>query len=151
MPETTQGRILALAWRPTDGQPMCETNRQTLVAGAGLASEPGRKPNRGVTLLSASVWRSVCQSLGRELPWHLRRANVLVDGLDLASSIGHVLALGPTRIHIHGETRPCGLMDQAYPGLRAALIGECKGGVHGEVLTGGDIAVGDSVVVTKPR
>jgi MOSC domain-containing protein YiiM len=129
---------------------MREADRQTLIKGAGLATEPGRNPNRGVTLLSAEVWRAVCDSLGRDLPWHTRRANVLVEGLDLASSIGQVLELGPARIHIHGETRPCALMDRACEGLRAALTGGCKGGVHGEVLSGGEVAVGDRAAFTTP-
>jgi MOSC domain-containing protein YiiM len=39
-------------------------------------------------------------------------------------------------------------MDQAFPGLRAALAVGGRGGVYGEVLDDGEIAVGDPVTVT---
>jgi MOSC domain-containing protein YiiM len=53
--------------------------------------------------------------------------------------------VGGVKILIHGETRPCEQMDEALPGLRAALGPDWRGGVFGEVLDDGEIAVGDPV------
>jgi MOSC domain-containing protein YiiM len=44
-----------------------------------------------------------------------------------------------------GETDPCGNMERAHPGLRAALTPNWRGGIYGEVLEGGTLSVGDAV------
>jgi len=38
-------------------------------------------------------------------------------------------------------------MDQQHAGLRQALVPDCRGGVYGQVLTGGTILVGDAVTL----
>jgi MOSC domain-containing protein YiiM len=73
----------------------------------------------------------------------VRRANILVSGVDLGQSRGKTLRVGSIRIRIYGETRPCELMDDECPGLRAALAVPWGGGAFGEVLDNGVITVGD--------
>jgi MOSC domain-containing protein YiiM len=73
-----------------------------------------------------------------------RRANLMVSGVDLSESRGRVLAIGAVRLLLHGETRPCERMDEAYLGLRAALAPEWRGGAFGEVLDNGAIRLGDA-------
>jgi len=59
------------------------------------------------------------------------------------------LCIGPVVIDVHGETRPCELMDDdGHVGLCAALRPERRGGVHGSIRTGGTLAVGDECSVT---
>jgi MOSC domain-containing protein YiiM len=126
---------------------MIEVDRAELVQGMGLAGEPFHKGKRGVTLLSVEAWSDVCRQLKNTLPWHTRRANVLISGLDLGNLADRTLIIGEVQLVIHGETKPCGLMDQQFMGLREALVPNCRGGMHAEVVIGGVIEVGQHVQV----
>jgi MOSC domain-containing protein YiiM len=146
MPEAV-AVLRGVAARVRHRGPMLEVSAQSLVASRGLAEESGRSPRRGVTILSWESWRDVCRELNRDLPWHTRRANLLISGLDLSAAVGHVLGVGAARIRVHGETKPCARMDEACMGLRAALEPAFRGGVYGEVLIGGAVHVGDAIRV----
>ncbi len=72
-----------------------------------------------------------------------RRANVVVQGIDLEKSHGRMLRLGGCLVRINGEVRPCERMDEARQGLRSALNPHWRGGVFAEIVEGGTIRVGD--------
>ncbi len=141
----TTGILRAIAHRPLDGQPLTEIQQAHVIPGRGLDTENRKPGKREITFLSAEAWAQTCAELGVVLPWYARRANLLVEGLDLASTIGRTLIVGPIRVAIHGETKPCNLMDQQHSGLRQALSPYHRGGVYGQVLIGGMIHVGDAV------
>lgn len=117
----------------------------SLVAGQGLKGNANQGGRRQVTLLDAARWREVEAELGRKLDPRERRANLLVSGIDLENSRGRILQIGACRIQIHGETRPCRLMDDAVPGLLQALDPRWRGGACGQVLDDGEIKIGDAV------
>ncbi len=98
-----------------------------------------------MTLISAAAWRAVERELAAVVDPALRRANLLVRGVELDGSRGRVLKVGGCRLLIHGELRPCRLMEESHRGLQAALAHDGRGGVYGEVLAGGELAVGDEV------
>jgi len=139
------GQVVAIAYRPTDGAAMQPLNECTVLEKRGLGLENRRHGKREVTLLSEQRWRETCRDLGAELNWHIRRANFLVSGVDLAACIDRRIAVGDVEVWIHGETRPCGLMDRQQEGLTNALKPDCRGGVHGQVVAGGRVRVGDVV------
>ena len=139
--------VAGIAHRPTDGEPLVEIEACTLVPGRGLDTENRKPGKREVTFLSAKSWADACHELGTDLPWYTRRANILVDHIDLAGAIGKTLGIGPVRVLLHGETKPCQLMDQQHAGLRQALVPEFRGGAFGQVLVGGTVRVGDEIIV----
>ena len=91
------------------------------------AGGPGRL--RQVTVLSAEVWQRVCDQLGADLPWTLRRANLLVSGIDLPREAGARLSVGDLDLEVTMETAPCSRMDEQHQGLRTALTDDWRGGV----------------------
>ena len=117
----------------------------TLVAGKGIAGNANQGGKRQVTIIAREVFDALRRELGPALDPAMRRANLLVRGVALAGTRGRTLAVGGVKILIHGETRPCEQMDEALPGLRAALEPEWRGGVFGEILDDGEIRVGDPV------
>jgi MOSC domain-containing protein YiiM len=114
-----------------------------LIAGGGLEGSVDQRGKRQVTVIEAERWAKMMTDLGADLDPSARRANLLVEAIDLANSRGKILQIGPCRIRIYGETRPCERMDQALPGLRAAMSAPWNGGAYGEIIVGGAITVGD--------
>jgi MOSC domain-containing protein YiiM len=117
----------------------------TFIAGKGIDGNTCRSSTRQVTIIAQEQWRAMMGALGAAVDPSARRANVMVSGIDLANSRGRVLRLGGVRVHIRGETRPCERMDEALPGLRAAMDPEWRGGAFGEVLDDGVVTIGDTV------
>ena len=124
--------------------PMDLVSSATLVAGRGLEGNADRSRKRQVTLISRQRWDALEQELAARIDPSARRANLLVSGVDLANSGGRMLRVGACRVRIHGETRPCERMDEAHPGLRAAMRADWGGGAFGEILDDGRIEVGDA-------
>ncbi|MDQ3488193.1 MAG: MOSC domain-containing protein [Acidobacteriota bacterium] len=111
----------------------------------GLLGNANRGGRRQVTLISRERWDAVMATLGVPVAPSTRRANLMVSGVDLEKSRGRVLRVGATRLRVNGETRPCWQMEEAQPGLQAALDKGWGGGAFAEVLDGGEIHVGDAV------
>jgi MOSC domain-containing protein YiiM len=116
------------------------------VPGKGLAGSVGRSSRRQITILERESWTRCVESLNASADPRNRRANLLVSGIALANTRGRVLRIGNVRVSIGGETTPCERMDEVIPGLRQAMRADWGGGVFGQVLDEGTIAVGDSVV-----
>lgn len=140
----SHGRLEAIAIRRVSRAPMQELDRAQVTLEAGVADDGRGSPGeRQVTVLSREAWRAACAEVGAELPWTLRRANLLVSGLELEASQGGRLEIGGTTLEVTGETDPCRVMDRQHPGLRAVLEPNWRGGVTCRVVCGGAIAVGD--------
>jgi MOSC domain-containing protein YiiM len=116
-----------------------------LVAGRGIVGNANQGGKRQVTIIAREAWADAIRELGTEVPAHMRRANLLVSGLHLVNTRGRVLRIGACRVRVYGETKPCRQMEEAHAGLQSALQPDWRGGVFGEVLDDGRIAVGDPV------
>jgi len=147
MPAQIVGKVLSIALRTGKRMPMREVESVRAQIDGGLEGDVEAAARRGVTFISRDQWRDTMRDLDAELPWHTRRANVLVDAPKLGPLIGRTICIGEVEVEITGETKPCELMDQLHNGLRAALVPDCRGGVHGRIRRGGSIHVGDSMVL----
>ncbi|HEY3243835.1 MAG TPA: MOSC domain-containing protein [Phycisphaerae bacterium] len=141
------GKVAGIAIRTAIKGPMREVRAASARADAGIDGDIKVSANRGITFIDRRQWEQVTRELQAELPWHTRRANVLVAGLTLGDLLGKRIRLGTVEVQINAETKPCGLMDELHPGLRAALVPECRGGVYGRVIRSGVFAIGDTVTI----
>ncbi len=144
------GRLAGIARRDEKRAPMQTLEQADVSDQTGVAQDSRGKPGeRTVTVISASAWREVCAELGQDIPWTTRRANLLVDDIDLPRSAGPVTKVGKVRLKVMAEVAPCFRMDEQVTGLTTALKPDRRGGVGCTVLQGGSIAIGDLVTVIE--
>jgi MOSC domain-containing protein YiiM len=143
--------LLDIAFRPKSKAPM-QTKAETMVSKvAGVEDDFRGKPGkRQVTVLSLEQWQLACDEVNTILPWTVRRANLLVEGVSFdASMVGQQIKIGQLVLLITRETDPCPRMDAQHPGLTQALTPECRGGVCCRVIADGRIKIGDTVKIQK--
>ena len=155
----TPGTLAGIARRPKLRAPM-ETLPFGLVSPeSGLDGDArgAKYPRRQITVLALEDWRAACTALSDlagtpDLPWTLRRANLLVEGLRLPRAKGAILAIGAIRLEVTGQTFPCNRMETTFKGLLSALAPDWRGGVTCRVQTGGTVTLGDPAsVVWSPK
>lgn len=105
---------------------------------------------RQVTLLESGDWDAAIAEVGIDIPWQERRANLLVDALDLPQRMGAWLRIGADVVlEVTRETEPCERMESLAPGLKAALMPDWRGGVCAFVVSEGVITVGDTIEIEE--
>ncbi len=124
---------------------MDETHEARLETAKGIVGNADFGGRRQVTLLSEERWAALMSEVGAALEPRARRANLILSGINLENTRGQILKVGVCILRINGETRPCELMEEAAPGLQAAMRAHWGGGAYAEVVAGGPIAVGDAV------
>lgn len=149
------GRLIGMARRSARLEPMEEIASGSISVQAGLDGDhKGTKfPSRQITVMSIEAWRLAAIEVGQpHLHWTTRRANLLVEGVDLPRARGGVVRIGGVRLEVTNPTLPCKRMEDACPGLRKALYPDWRGGMTCRVLQGGDISLRDAVeVLASPR
>ncbi len=139
------GRVEGIWLKRAHRGPMDPVQRATAVTGRGLAGSTGRSTRRQVTIITREAWGAMMQELDARIDPSARRANILISGIELPDTRGRVLRIGVARVVVGGETTPCERMEDALPGLRRAMTPAWRGGVFGQVITGGEIEVGNAV------
>ncbi len=144
------GKLEAIWLKRARGGCMDPVDEAVVVEGRGLEGGADFDRERHVTLIEREVFDRLKRSFDGSVEPVMRRANLMVSGIRLEETRDRILAVGDLRIHIRGETRPCGQMENALAGLRDALSPRWRGGVHGSVLNDANIAVGDEVCWEEP-
>lgn len=146
---TTPGRLLRIFLRPSARTPVREVTGALALAGQGLDGDHAHGGKRQVTLLTREGWAEALDALGAPstLSPGGRRANLVLEGVDLGALFGRRLRIGEVEVEVAGETKPCQLMDDVTPGLWEALKPRTRAGVFARILVGGTLRVGDRVEV----
>ncbi len=151
MSDGTNGRLIGIAVRPAYRAPMQTLERAHIAVGGGVEGDykGAKHPRRGVTVLAREAWEAALADLGGgdDLPWTTRRANLLVEGVDLPRAVGGVVRIGATVLEVTYPTTPCKRMDEARDGLLRALYPDWRGGITCRVVEGAEVALGDAVEV----
>lgn len=113
------------------------------------AIAPGKSNRRQITIMAVEDWSAALAELGRPVAWEQRRANLLVEGLELPRWPGTRLRIGSALVEITGECDPCRRMDEVADGLLLALRPEWRGGRTAKVIEDGAIAFGDAIEVER--
>ncbi len=145
------GRLETIWIKRAKRGPMDPVDSARVHAGAGLEGNADQGGRRQVTLVSVESWADAAAAVEGDPDPILRRANLLVSGIDLVETRGKTLQVGAVEIRIYGETRPCRRMEDSHPGLQAALDPEWRAGAYGEVLSDGEVKLGDPVRWVRER
>ena len=124
---------------------MDDVPRIELLARRGVAGSADQGGRRQVTLLEREIWEALMDELSSAAGPESRRANILISGMALRASRNRVIRIGDARLRVLGEVKPCNLMEEAVPGLRAAMFPDWRGGAFAEIVVGGWVAVGDAI------
>ena len=143
------GEVVAIWIKRFKRGPMDPVLFTEAIAGRGLMGNANQGGKRQITIIDEARWREAQQEVGVDVPPTARRANVMLRGVELEQSRGKHLRLGSVLVRIYNETRPCEQMEEAQPGLRAALGKRWRGGVYGEIIEGGVIRVGDRAALEE--
>jgi MOSC domain-containing protein YiiM len=140
------GRLIGIAKAQELREALVEIDRAQITRERGITGDArGIKRGRQITILFREGWEDACRELGQTLPWTTRRANLYVEGFERPRRKGDVIRVGEVVLQVTDETEPCFLMERARSGLKEALIPDWRAGVCCNVVSGGEIAIGDAV------
>ncbi len=141
------GRLKEICRHAASKAPTEMLDSATISEEHGVEGSVLKPRRRRVVVMAAEAWAAACGELGADLPWTLRRGNLLVEGLDLPRQPGARLRIGEVLLEVTQEVDPCAVMDAQHPGLRAALTPDWRGGIGCAVIEGGRVAVGDTAEI----
>ena len=119
-------------------------------AGKGLAGnryyfDDGAPPGRALTLIAAEAIEAFTQETGIPLGADESRRNVLTRGIDVNALVGKRFRIGDVECEGVELCEPCThLQKMTRPGVLKGMVH--RAGLNADILTDGEIAVGDSVV-----
>ncbi len=142
------GTVVSIHVSDAAGTPAQSRTKARLIAGRGIEGDrhvigagtfPSGLPGSALTLIE----QRVCEELGLTADEH--RRNVVVDGIELNELVGHEFTIGHMRCRGMRLCEPCTVI-QRYAGRPILRPLVHRGGLRADILTDGEIEVGDLVV-----
>ena len=141
------GRVEGIFIGPEETLP-APVERVRAVAGSGLEGNryfyDEAPPGRALTLIQAEALEGMLQDTGIELSAAESRRNVLTSGIDLNALVGKRFRVGDVECEGVELCEPCShLASLTHRDVLRGMVH--RAGLNAEILTDGEIAVGDSV------
>jgi MOSC domain-containing protein YiiM len=117
-------------------------------AGHGLEGEchwsATPEPGQNITLIAAEALEALHEDTGIELSHEASRRNVLTRGIDLNALVGRRFTVGGVECEGIELCEPCNTLAKLTEhGVLRGLVH--RGGLRADIVSGGEIAVGDPV------
>ena|SRR5919201_6337723 len=144
------GRVEGIYISTVHGALPAPVDRVEAVAGAGLRgnrhfyADGGAPPGRALTLIAAEALEAFEAETGISLSAAESRRNVLVRGIDVNALVGKRFRIGDVDCAGVELCEPCAhLQGMTRPGVIDGMVH--RAGLNADVLTDGEITVGDAV------
>ena len=143
------GRVEGIFIGPADELPT-PVERVRALAGRGLEGNTrhfyeAAQPGKALTLIAAEALEGLEADTGIQLGGAETRRNVLTRGIDLNALVGKRFRVGDVECEGVELCHPCTTLQRlTQPGVLKGLVN--RGGLNADILTDGEIAVGDPVV-----
>jgi MOSC domain-containing protein YiiM len=144
------GRVEAIYITDTEGVVPEPVERVAAYAGKGLEgnryfyADGAAPPGQALTLIAAEALEAYEDETGKRLAAAESRRNVLVRGIDVNALVGKRFRVGGVECEGVELCEPCShLESMTHPGVIQGMVH--RAGLNADVLTDGEIAVGDDV------
>ncbi len=145
------GRVIEIATCDKSGSDMVINASANVTIEKGVGDDyRGAKldaRDRQVSVITKENWDLVCQELGTKLHWTTRKANIMIEGVNLENSTGSILKIGNAFLEITGKLPVGNRLEKQFAGLKAALTPNWRGGVAAKVVHEGVIHENDEVLL----
>jgi MOSC domain-containing protein YiiM len=150
-----EGEVVHLFVAADKGVPLVSKKRVRAVAGLGLEGDryfdergtfsKKKGPDRQITFIEIEAIDALARDYGIRLAPKDARRNVVTRGVPLNHLVGEEFTVGRVRCRGLRLCEPCGYLEgRTTEGVREGLLH--RGGLRAEILEGGEIAVGDTIV-----
>ena len=132
--------------QPGDGKPAEKVATATAVAGKGLEGDRyfGHDHDTQVTLIEAEAIDAMAKDAGLKLEYGEARRNIVTRGVALSELVDKEFTVGGVTMRGARLSEPCQhLADLTNQQVVKGLVH--KGGLKAQILTDGDIRIGDIV------
>lgn len=145
------GKVIGLATqeKETGDMIVCAHANVSFTNGLGDQYENEDEGERLITIMTLENWNALCGELDRKLHWTMRKANIIIEGIDLENTKDEYLMIGDFYLQIIGENVPGKDMDDQFLGLTKALTPNWKGGVVCKIIREGAVNENDQVVFVE--
>jgi MOSC domain-containing protein YiiM len=153
----SDGAVEAVMIAPEATAPLTRVPEAHAVAGRGLEGDryaEGRGTFAGrrgydLTLIEAEAIEGLAEDAAVEISWEEARRNVVTRGIDLNSLVGVRFRIGEVECVGRRLAEPCAHLERlTRPGVLRGLVH--RAGLRADILTGGVIRPGDTVVAQPP-